>query len=46
MKAFTTIIYLFILLFVVSAVEAVNLCCRVFCDRRLIKWFDYDDTID
>lgn len=25
MKAFTTIIYLFILLFVVSAVEAVNL---------------------
>lgn len=46
MKAFTTIIYLFILLFVVSAVEAVNLCCRVFCGRRLIKLFDYDDTID
>lgn len=46
MKAFTTIIYLFILLFAVSAVEAVNLCCRVFCGRRLIKWFDYDDTID
>ena len=46
MKAFTTIIYLFILLFVVSAVEAVNLFCRVFCGRRLIKLFDYDDTID
>lgn len=45
MKAFTTIIYLFILLFVVSAVEAVNLCYRVLCGRRLIKWFDYD-TID
>ena len=46
MKAFTTIIYLFILLFVVSAVETINLCCRTFCGRRLIKWFDYDDTID
>lgn len=46
MKAFTTIIYLFILLFVVSTVKAVNLCCRTFCGRRLIKWFDYDDTID
>ena len=46
MKAFTTIIYLFILLFVVSAVESVNICCRVFCGRRLIKWFDYDDTVD
>lgn len=46
MKAFTIIIYLFILLFVVSAVEAVNFCYRVFCGRRLIKWFDYDDTID
>ena len=46
MKAFTTIIYLFILLFVVSSVEAVNLCCRVFFGRRLIKLFDYDNTID
>ena len=46
MKAFTTIIYLFILLFVVSAVEVVNLHCRVFFGRRLIKLFDYDDTID
>ncbi len=46
MKAFTTIIYLFILLFVVSAAEVYSLHCRAFCDRRLIKWFDYDDTID
>lgn len=46
MKAFATIIYLFILLFIVSAVETINLCCRAFCGRRLIKWFDYDDTID
>lgn len=46
MKAFATIIYLLILLFVVSEVEIVNLCCRTFCGRRLIKWFDYDDTID
>lgn len=40
MKGYFIVLYLFVMMIVVMAVESVNLCCKLATDKRPIKWFD------